>query len=131
MRNLILGLAVTALVVAPEALRDNEEVRELHILMVIDSDRNLGNSVRADQKHMRQLIESTIPPARRSLTVLSGKQATRERIIAHYRSLSAGPEDGLVIYFSGHGATDAGKGHFIQLQGSPSSLLRSDLRAAM
>ena len=57
---------------------------------------------------------------------------TASAILSYYRGLNVGPNDALLFYYAGHGATDAKQGHFMAVQDlAAKPLLRSDLKKAM
>jgi hypothetical protein len=108
------------------------ELRKLHALLVIDTLSGLGESVKVDGENVDHLLSSLLPRDRADIQVLTGKDVNTKAILAYYRSLNVGPNDALLFYYAGHGATDDQKGHFMALQDlATKPLLRSDLRGAM
>jgi hypothetical protein len=108
------------------------ELRKLHVLLVIDIRSGLGESVKADGERMERLLRYNLPPDRAEIRVLTGKDVNAEGILAYYRNLKATANDALFLYYTGHGATDPVKGHFLALQElNAQPLLRADLRKAM
>jgi hypothetical protein len=109
------------------------ELKTLHALIVLDSnDEKVGASAARDGESMVELLTRGIPRDRLRLTVLHANNATPENVRNYYRRRNAGPEDALLFYFAGHGATDMVQRrsqHFIALQGG--RLYRSEVRAEM
>jgi hypothetical protein len=139
-RPVLLSLtALVALVVpalAPAARADGHaqprELKVLRVLLVIDSDSNLADSVRRDRDNLQGALESNIPEGRRKIDVLEGKKVTREEILRYYRDLKVGPDDALLFFYAGHGATDPKLGHCLQPQMGKTPLVpRAEIRKAM
>src|SRR5882724_2341088 len=108
------------------------ELKKLHILMVYDTNASdLTKSLKADKKRMLSLWRDTIPANRHNVVVLEGDKVTKEEILAHYKKMQVGRNEGLVFYYAGHGARDEKtEKHFFDLKaGSP--LWREDLTRAM
>jgi PDZ domain/Caspase domain len=128
------GLALTLVLIGttttPAAVR---ELKTLHVLLVLDTnDEKVGDSAARDGENMSELLNSGIPRERLRLTILNGNRATADSVRAYYRQVNAGPEDGMLFYFSGHGATDMGQRrseHFVAL--ADRRLYRSEIRAIM
>ena len=98
----LLAIGASVGLSAPSDAAGPEELRKLYILMVFDTvDMDLGPSLISDQKRMTKLWQATIPADRYSLTVLTGKQVTGEKIFDHYKKLKGKitPKDGLVFFF--------------------------------
>jgi hypothetical protein len=108
------------------------ELRKLHALLVIDTLSGLGESVKVDGENVDHLLSNRLPRDRADILVLTGKDVRDDLILSYYRDLKVGPNDVLLFYYAGHGATDDQKGHFMALQDlATKPLLRSDLRKAM
>jgi hypothetical protein len=108
-----------------------EEVKKLHVLVVLDTeDELLTASLAIDKKRIRHFLKTNIPEERYALTVIEGKDVTPERIVAYYRDLKVEADDGLLCFYGGHGATDPEKGHYLKLA-CRRPLVRSELRKAM
>lgn len=115
-----------------QAMAAVPELRKVHILVVLDTEASdLASSLRLDEARLRGLWRQTMPADRYSLTLLKGKQVSRESVLAHYRDLQLGPNEGLIFYYGGHGATDPrSREHYFDLaSGKP--LLRRDVLRAM
>jgi hypothetical protein len=108
------------------------ELRKLHALLVVDTLSGLGESVSVDGNRIEDMLRGGIPRDRLDLTLLTGKDVTSKNILGYFKNLSVAPNDGLLFFYAGHGATDPEKGHFFALQKlATAPLLRSDLRRAM
>jgi hypothetical protein len=136
-REFLTGLlALSAALLVPAAVpaeRPNAaELKKLHIVMVFDTRASdLAKSVRLDEWRMRLLWKETIPSGRYTLTTLSGANVTKAGILAHYKNLRLGPNDGVLFYYAGHAATDPTTGkHYFDLAGD-NPLFRKDLVKAM
>lgn len=108
------------------------ELRRLHALLVIDTLSGLGESVAVDGNRIEEMLRGGVPRDRLDLTLLTGKDVTSARILDYFHKLTAGPDEGLLFYYAGHGATDPEKGHLLALQQLETTpLFRSDLKRAM
>jgi Caspase domain len=108
------------------------DLGKLHALLVVDTLSGLGESVKVDGENIDHLLSSRLPRDRADIVVLTGKDVTATAILSYYRGLNVGPNDALLFYYAGHGATDAKQGHFMALQDlAAQPLLRSDLKKAM
>lgn len=125
---------ITLLASANDVLADKSpsELRKLYALLVVDTLSGLGDSVKVDGERIERLLQSGIPRDRLDLTILTGKDVTSVRILDYFKRSKAGPSDGLMFYYAGHGAVDPEKGHFLALQKLDTKpLARSDLKKAM
>ena len=64
-----------------------------------------------------------------SLRVLTGPDVRPDVIVDYFRNVPAGPNDVLLFYYSGHGATFEGQGHVLTT--SHGNLSRDTLRTAL
>src|SRR5262249_17060179 len=131
-RHPLLALAVL-LALAGGRASAAPELKKVRILLVFDTTSDLNDQLVKDEKRIGRLLRTHLPAARVEVRTLRGREATREKILSHYRNLRTSAEEGLVFFYGGHGAMDPRKGHFLQLQnGKPrQELLRSELRQAM
>ncbi|MFO0930869.1 MAG: caspase family protein [Gemmataceae bacterium] len=133
--RLLVVAAVGVLVLTaggPWASAASPELRKIHILTVLDTQASeLAPSLMLDERRLRDLWRQTIPADRYTLTVLKGKQATRGVFLDQIRALAVQPDEGLVVYYGGHGATDTRtKQHFFDFSdGKP--LFRQEVLRAM
>lgn len=110
------------------------EHTRLRALLVIDTNSNLRDSTRIDQRTMVHLLQGTIPRDRREITILAGNDVTPDKILNYYKRLRTGPSEALLFYYAGHGATDKAYGHYLALQAPRRKdlvLTRTALRQAM
>jgi hypothetical protein len=109
------------------------ELKKLHVLVVVDTydagAKRLGMLL--DQDNVVSFMRRTVPAERLSITTLEGRAVTRGNILGYYEGLEVGPDEGLLFYYSGHGATDRAKGHALTLYNGRHYLLRADLLTAM
>jgi len=129
----VLGALGLACFLAAEAgAASPPELQKLYALLVIDTQANLGDSVRVDSERMKLLLQAGIPKERLHLTVLTDKDVTVGKIVAYYRNLKVTSNDVLLFYYTGHGATLTERGHVLTFQDAKThALLRSDLRTIM
>jgi hypothetical protein len=137
--SLKLGLAVLlayALAFASEArAQSSRESARVRILLVLDTHgykaRELG--FERDGENMKKVLKEAMRQQeledRYTLDVLSGAEATPEYVLDYYRNLKVEPNETLLFYYSGHGATDRQGGHFLAME--KGRLYRSVLRQAM
>ncbi len=105
------------------------ELQKLHALLLIDSQaEKVGKSCVIDGQRVESLLRGGIPKNRLSLTILTGKDATGERVIQYYKHLRSSPTDSLLCFYSGHGGTDPEHGPFFGLQNGD-TFFRTKLRA--
>jgi hypothetical protein len=140
--------AMFAHLAAPPAWSQEQET--LHILLVADTtDESIGKSCVTDLKTVKDYFTQTtnIPNNRQvRTTFMTGSpppddapgalKYSRDAILAHYKDLAnkgdVKPSDTIFFYYSGHGAFDPEKGHFLAKMGDlEHSLFRSDLREAI
>jgi hypothetical protein len=140
--------AVAAQAAQPQSAA--EEQATLHILLVADTtDESVGKSCITDLTRVKQFfVEPTNIPKNRQvvLTFLTGDppppaaagalKYSRDAILAYYKKLATNGEmkatDTIFFYYTGHGAYDPVKGHFLAQFGDlEHSLLRSELRTAI
>jgi hypothetical protein len=103
--GLALALAVTVGVGRCPAQRARPLDRVRFLIVVDTSDPNLRAAVLKDRQNLKRTLEELIPPDRYTVDELVGDNLTKDKIYAYYQKLKTGPNEGLVFYFSGHGAT--------------------------
>jgi hypothetical protein len=135
-RLLAAALALAGGLLAGRANAAEEgEASRVRILLVIDTEGAdaEANGFAHDKDRMKKVIKETMREQnledRYTLDVLHGAGATPERVVAYYRTLKVAPTEALLCYYSGHGGTELGRGHFLEMKGG--RLFRSELRAAM
>src|SRR4051812_19046044 len=104
-------LALVALTAAAQG--PGAELKRLRVLIVMDTLSDLEDSLVIDRSRVRGLIEGNTPKGRATIDVLDGKKATADHVLKALRDLKAGPDEGLLVYFGGHGAIDVKKGHYL------------------
>ena len=139
---------VLALLFAPAFLfanpgRSAAQVADLKVLLVIDTnasrvggaDAVMRPAMTANLKHIQDVlgeVELANPDKFRgkmSVTVLQGNDVTPENIRRHYQSHRSIYNSGLFFYYSGHGATDPKRGHYLATSGG--NIFRGELRGLM
>jgi hypothetical protein len=134
-----LGLAalLTSFSQASAALTHTpEEASRVRILLVIDTQaenaQGLGLALGGDK--LKRVLKESLRQQRRedryTLDVLTGADVTPENILDYYRHLKTEPNEALLFYYTGHGAVDQFRGHYLDLD-KRGRLYRSTLRAAM
>jgi hypothetical protein len=103
----------------------SEHVRAL---LVIDSDSNLRESVLADGKRMRKMLELGLH-GRVSITEYSGRRASPKNVLHYIHHLRTRPQETLLVYYAGHGATDPARGQMLTMKYG--NLSRNDLMKTM
>lgn len=104
------------------------ESRRVRPLLIVDTDSKLAG-LDEDWESM----EAVLAPLRTagrcdSPTVLSGRAVTRDNVLRWLRSQADTAPDTLVVYYTGHGATDPNpaRGHFLAFTNGP-PLFRSEI----
>lgn len=131
-------VALSAALIAPPARRviassdlsGNESGTVVRALLVIDTKSSVSGLLSDLAAMQRLFTQANLPGVNLVVTVLTGEEVTRERILTYYRALGPRPEDTLFFYYSGHGATDPKRGHVLDLKGR-APLFRDELRTAM
>src|SRR5262245_29445674 len=78
-----------------------EEMTRVRALLICDTtDPNIGDSVRADLRNMRALLEEGFAQHkdRLELETLTGGDVTREAVLGYYRDLKSDPAQTLLCY---------------------------------
>jgi hypothetical protein len=104
---------------------------KVHVLLVLDTqDAKIGGTVQIDEKNVTKFLTDGIPEARRSFKILKDGDITPENIRAYYRALNVNAgRDTVLFYYSGHGATDPQRGHYLNTKGK--AFLRSALSSVL
>jgi hypothetical protein len=111
------------------------EASRLRILLVIDTQGADAekNGFAVDKLTMKKILKEALREQnledRYTLDILDGADVTPTRVLNYYRDLKVDPNETLLCYYSGHGAADETKGHFLDMKAG--RLMRSDLRKAM
>jgi hypothetical protein len=131
MRNHLLA-AVAVVVGGACAPAADPPPGKLYALLAIDTASNLRDSVEVDGGQMDRLLKANVPAARLDLQTLTGTKLTAAAVAAHFKGLKVRPEDTVLLFYAGHGATDPDKGHaFVPQMGKVPPVFRSDVRDAM
>ncbi len=84
------------------------ELDRIHVLVVIDTAEETPGfraGGQADRATWEKLLRDGVPADRYTLKVLEGDNLMPDQIVDYYRDLKTGPNEGLVFFYSGHGAT--------------------------
>jgi hypothetical protein len=91
---------------APPAKPRDEPLSVIHVLVVADTNANIGASVKIDEDNFTGAISKGVAKAERvDLTRLDGDNATPDKIKDYYKNLKVGQNEGVVFFYAGHGAT--------------------------
>ncbi|EMI53516.1 peptidase C14 caspase catalytic subunit p20 [Rhodopirellula sallentina SM41] len=104
----------------------------LHVVIAADTTpaSGLGGDIVADRNGVEQLFKKHVPANQLRIHVLKDP-LSRDSILGAVNSLQVTPrQDSVVFYYSGHGAFDKAKGHFLSLP-NHQELLRSELQLAL
>ncbi len=112
------------------------EASRVRILLAIDeSAENVGSTVLAGGRAVESAFYTAAAKVglndRITVDILGvgTGRLTPTDILNYYANLQTSPDEALVFYYTGHGATDPQKGHFFQMSGG--SLRREDVLSAM
>ncbi|HJT75762.1 MAG TPA: PDZ domain-containing protein [Gemmataceae bacterium] len=115
----------------------DEAVRVRAVLICNTKDRNIGDSVEADLKNVRSLLEDGFRARfgakykdHLDLVTLAGERFTRQEVLDYFKNLQTGPSETLLVYYSGHGGYFPAEGQAFGMDGN-NLLLRSDLVRVM
>ena len=88
-------------------LTSSVEAQQVHALLVImDADASIGNSVKIDGDNIRELLQNRVDNIYEThvkTLYSSAGEATISNIQREIRALRPGPDDVVLFYFSGHG----------------------------
>lgn len=117
---------------APARINPSSELKKLHVLLAIDTNSALADSVDADRRNLETLLRKHIPRDRMDVVVLQGEQLTRDAILQHYKNLKYGPDDAVLFFYAGHGKIDEMKRPYFAPQRSKvPTITRAEVRRAM
>ena len=123
-------VAAAAILLAAASPCLSGTISHLHVLLIGDTDDgSVGKSVQADLNNLKRTLEYGIPPFRRTITVLSGAEATPKSVLRQVQDLTIQDKCSLFVYYSGHGVIDPELGHVFTM--THGRLSRKELLAAM
>jgi hypothetical protein len=124
---MIAGLLVLAASSTPPARA--QDTGRVFALLAIDFDAHIAG-LEDDERGMTAALASGFGSTRLlNLRILKGGEVSPRAVVDAIRGFPIGPNDTLLFYYSGHGATFEGRGHVLTM--SHGNLLRSDLRAVV
>jgi hypothetical protein len=127
--RLLAGVGLWFVVIACGGLASAQDGGRVFALLVIDTDAQIAGLERDGEAMVSVLRQGLGGPPLLKLDVLNGEDVQPEAILNYYKNLPSGPNDALLFYYSGHGATIEGRGHVLTT--SDGNLMRATLRAAM
>ena len=99
-------MGLLAVVLCVWLLPSGAEAQKVHALLVLmDADPSLGNTVKVDEEHVRGLLQKVEGVYGTNVKALysSAGETTISNIQREIRALRPGPDDVVLFYFSGHG----------------------------
>ena len=123
-------------------LTSSVEAQQVHALLVImDADASIGNSVKIDGDNIRELLQNRVDNVYEThvkTLYSSAGEATVSNIQQEIRALRPGPDDVVLFYFSGHGGmvSQTDRRTFLVVNDDANinkgaTLLREDVEAAV
>lgn len=101
----------------------------IDVLIVCDTDTKL-QGIERDARAFRSVFETGIQdPRLLRVTSFTGALVSPQQVFDYYRRVQVGPNDTLVFFYTGHGATDPNRGHALTTERGV--IYRNDLRRAM
>src|SRR5262245_38770565 len=85
------------------------ELKKVHALLVFDTVSDLRDQLLKDEKRVARLLRNNLPHNQVEVKTLRGRDATREKVLAYYRSVPVKPEEGLLFFYGGHGVVSRKK----------------------
>jgi hypothetical protein len=85
-----------------------KELDRIHVLVVVDTAEEnpvFREGGRSDRANWEKLLREGVPADRYTLKVLEGDNLQPNQIVDYFRDLKTGPNEGLVFFYTGHGAT--------------------------
>jgi PDZ domain len=120
----LLALGAAEAPAAPPA-KPRDELSVIHVLVVADTDANIGDSAGIDEQNFSSVLSKAVAdPKRIDLTRLDGGDAAPQKVLDYYKKLAVGPNEGVVFFYAGHEAT-AEKDHILVMKAG--NLKRQDL----
>lgn len=129
------ALALIGLTANPAPGDAGGEATRVRILLVVDTHGFAAkeNGFAFDKDSMKRVIKEALRDQnledRYTLDILDGNDAAPQKVLDYYRDLKLEPGEALLCYYSGHGGTANGSGHFLDLKAG--RLSRDALRKAM
>ena len=105
------------------------ESRRIRAVLVVDTGAKL-EALKDNLAMLRVILEPFRVEGRCDITVLTGQQATADGMRSAIRAQGDASGDTLLVYYTGHGLTDLGRGHALNFTRGP-HLLRADVREEM
>ena len=130
--RIALSLVLTFALASPAWSASQSRV---HVISIGDSGAgSIADKVVEDARNVVASFESSFAKAgvadRLSTRLIVGEDVTREKILAIIDAAKIGPDDALVVYFSGHGGCNSNNEHFLAL-GGRERLSRKELLQVM
>lgn len=117
---LFMGLAAASLQ-SPGAMAQPATQRMVHALLVMDDNTPIAG-IEKDLINMQMALSAGLGPNDKvSFKILQGREVTPANLGQAIRALPVGPDDALLFYYTGHGATLEQAGHVLALMGGRDS----------
>jgi hypothetical protein len=127
---LLLGLLLHPAVAHAQPKAEASKVR---VLLVLDTDDQMGATWGLDGDNVRLLVEHMVKKqgleGRVTIDHFTGDKCSPKVVLDYYNKLDTNEDEALFFYFSGHGGYTKAKGHFMAFTRGP--LFRKDLLTAM
>jgi hypothetical protein len=105
------------------------ESRRIRAVLVVDTETKF-QAIKNNLELMLAILEPFRAERRCDITVLTEDRATAAGMRAAIRACGDVSSDTLLVYYTGHGLTDLGRGHALNFTRGP-ALLRADVREEM
>ena len=105
------------------------ESRRIRAVLVVDTETKL-QALKNNLEMMLAILEPFRAEGRCDITVLTDERATAAEMRSAIRAEGDASGDTLLVYYTGHGLTDLGRGHALNFTRGP-HLLRADVREEM
>ncbi len=124
-------LAIVSIIVA--SIASTASAATLHLVIIADTlDPSIGKSVAVDRKMIETAFMDYMPvPGSLRVSAIEGDRCRREVILTTVAGLAVGPDDAVVVFYSGHGAYDPRVGQYLQFPRVGGYLTREELTRAI
>src|ERR1700693_5685160 len=129
-RRLIAAMAVVlVLTQSAWAVDRPAEATRVRFLILVDTHDSAGATWDLDGRNLKAVLVAGLTKqqldGRYSIDTFTGSDVTPANVLNYYKGLKVEPDEALVFYYSGHGAYNTSKGHFMAF--AHGALFRRDL----